>query len=340
MPERILALAKTVSTVVQSKVAEIQKITGNTRILALNAMIEAARAGEQGKGFAVVAEEVRKVSDLVSTISRSMSKDMEAKLQEMQSIGSTLVGQVRGQRLADLALNMIDIIDRNLYERSCDVRWWATDSAVVDCVADPTPEKREYASKHLGVILGAYTVYLDIWIADRKGQLLATGRPTQYKKTLNAYVSQANWFGNAMATSSGDDYTVDDISKSPLLDDKMVATYATAIRSGGEIHGEAIGAIGIFFDWQSQSQAVINGVRLAEDEKERTRCLLLDSKMRIIAATGGEGVLTETFSLQHNNDKAGCYVDRDGNTVGFALTPGYESYKGMGWYGCLVQKPK
>ena len=27
----------------------------------------------------------------------------------------------QGQRLADMALNMIDVVDRNLYERSCDV---------------------------------------------------------------------------------------------------------------------------------------------------------------------------------------------------------------------------
>ena len=37
--------------------------------------------------------------------------------------------------MVDLALNAIEFIDRNLYERTCDVRWWATDSAVVDCVA-------------------------------------------------------------------------------------------------------------------------------------------------------------------------------------------------------------
>jgi hypothetical protein len=42
------------------------------------------------------------------------------------------VAQIRGSRLPDLSLNAIDIIDRNLYERSCDVRWWATDSAIVD----------------------------------------------------------------------------------------------------------------------------------------------------------------------------------------------------------------
>lgn len=26
-----------------------------------------------------------------------------------------------------------------------------------------------------------------------------------------------------------------------------------------------------------------------------------------------------------------------GVTVGYALTPGYETYEGLGWYGCIVQ---
>ncbi len=52
---------------IQKLVLVIKDIAEQTNLLSLNAAIEAARAGEHGKGFAVVAEEVRKLSDQVSS---------------------------------------------------------------------------------------------------------------------------------------------------------------------------------------------------------------------------------------------------------------------------------
>jgi hypothetical protein len=302
-------------------------------------MIEAARSGEAGKGFAVVAQEVRAISDQIAKISKELNEEMADLLNELTNLGRSLVSHIRGQRLADLALNAIDIMDRNLYERSCDVRWWATDSAVVNALQNPTPENCAFASKRLGVILGAYTVYLDLWICDRNGKVVASGRPERYPDVKNTLVTQEGWFQQALRTATGDEFAVADVEINPALHGRPVASYAASVREGGESSGQVLGVLGIFFDWQTQSQAILNSIRLAEDEKGRTRCMLLDSKLRVIAASDNQGVLEEHFPLETSGKHNGTYVDSKDRTIGFALTPGYETYRGLGWYGCIVQNP-
>ena len=51
---------------------QIQKITRQSNLLALNALIEASRAGELGRGFGVVANEVKILSTQVATLSEDM----------------------------------------------------------------------------------------------------------------------------------------------------------------------------------------------------------------------------------------------------------------------------
>ncbi|AWJ85410.1 chemotaxis protein [Azospirillum sp. TSH58] len=337
MPERIVALSRAVSDLATRKMDEIQSVTNTTKILALNALIEAMRAGEAGRGFAVVAQEVKAISERITGIGDELRTQMAVQTSELNTLGNSLVSQLRGGRLADLALNMIDIIDRNLYERSCDVRWWATDRAVVDCAADPSEANRRHAAQRLGVILGAYTVYLDLWVVDAKGTVLANGRPDRYRRPVGASVASESWFREAMATRSGTDFAVADIGSNDLLDRATVATYATAIRAGGEENGSIIGVLGVFFDWQPQSQGVVDSVRLTDEERSRTRCLLVDSRHRVIAASDRKGVLTESFPLRAGGHGQGSYSDDQGRVVGFAVTPGYETYKGLGWFGVIVQ---
>jgi methyl-accepting chemotaxis protein-like sensor len=335
-PEQVIELAERVSRLAQQRIGDIQAITNRTRILALNALIEAARAGDAGRGFSVVAGEVRNISSEIEQIATQLEKQLVAQANRLELLGRRIIGHMRGERLTDLALNAIEIIDRNLYERTCDVRWWATDKAIVDCAADPSEENRRYATDRLGVILNSYTVYLDIWVCDRAGNVLANGRPGKYGHARGASVADEDWFRKAMATGTGEEFAVADVATNALLDGAATATYSTAVRVDGRADGAPTGVIAVHFDWGPQARAVVEGVRLTPEEQDRTRVLLLDASHRVIAASDGRGLLSETFPLQATGNPRGSYEDETGSTVSFALTPGYETYRGLGWYGCIV----
>lgn len=335
-PERILELAQRLSRTAGVSISEISSINREAKMLAINALITAARAGEAGRAFAIVAEEFKRIASDIDEVAGKLDRDARGDLAELSAVGAAIIGHMRGQRLADLALNAIEIIDRNLYERTCDVRWWATDSAVVDCLTDASADSARHASSRLGVILDAYTVYLDLWICDAQGKVVASGRPDRYPRARTASAAGARWFKEAMATTSGDDFVACDVDVAPELDGAPVATYATAIRTGGKANGRPLGVLGIHFDWRAQARAVVDGVRLTEEERGRTRVLLLDHRGRILAASDRRGELSETFRLPGDATSMGCYA-ADRTMVGYAITPGYETYKGLGWYGCIVQ---
>jgi len=291
----------------------------------------------------VVAKEVKSVSQRITDISHEMGKELASSIGDLNKVGRTMLEQLeeaKGQRLKDLALNMIDIIDRNLYERSCDVRWWATDTAVVEALQDADESRRRYASERLGVILNSYTVYLDLWIADLDGNVVANGRPDLYPGVVGCNVAGEAWFRDALATSSGDHYAAQDIEVASRLGSRQVATYSTAVRERGRADGRVLGALGIFFDWGSQAAAVVNGVRLTAEEKKLTRCMLVDREGRIIASSDGKCTLEEKFRIRTKagSVKADFYTNSDGSSVGFAETPGYETYPGLGWYGVIEQR--
>jgi hypothetical protein len=332
MHDDILTLALDLSRTTADKIGSIDMIMVKTRMLSMNARLEAARAGEVGKSFAVVAQEMGEVTKEVSALSADLRATIADNAGRIEHAGRKMLLDFRGNRFADMARNAVEVIDRNLYERSCDVRWWATDQAIVDAVDRPSPEAAAHAGERLATILRSYTVYLDIWIADLDGTVVASGRPGRYAGVVGRDVSSAKWFRSGLSTATGDDFAVCDIERNAALSDAQVATYATAIRAAGAERGQPVGVLGIFFDWEPQAAAIVGGCSLSADERQTTRVMLLNAAHRVIASSTrfSDG---EIYPIQAAGDRG--YYQKGAKLVSYASTPGYETYRGLGWFGCI-----
>ncbi len=71
----------------------IKEISGQTKLLALNANIEAARAGEAGRGFAVVAQEVGKLSVQTDEATKSIH-EMVNEIKEALEMGAKSINRI------------------------------------------------------------------------------------------------------------------------------------------------------------------------------------------------------------------------------------------------------
>jgi hypothetical protein len=337
---QIQIIIKTIQDEVQKFARTNETIASHTNLLALNATIEAARAGEYGRGFAVVASEVKSLATQAGNNSKEFRTTVLGKI---RSKTDELARQFENKdisRLEDMAQTLVQLIVRNLYERTADVRWWATDEAFYQCLENTSNETTSHAQKRLGIINRFYTVYSNLALADRKGKIIAISKPERYPRMLGADVSNHYWFTSAMATASGDQYRVDDIHNDPLLNNEPVAIYSTAVRRKGELNGDSLGVLGVCFAWGEQSRIIVRDEpNIPQEEWPRSRVLLLDSKHRIIAASDGVGLLS-TFNLINEGKKRGHYYDSEGQIVAYAQTLGYEEYDGLGWYGVIIQKPE
>ena len=157
--ERVASITDSLTLQIDSAIYQIEQISSRTRVLAVNAKIRAARAGEAGAAFGVVADEVAQLSKQIGIVTEKMSKESKVAITDLGEISRHIASDFRGTRLSALALTNIDLIDRNLYERTCDVRWWATDGSLVSAVSNGDEAAVEYASNRLGTILDSYTVY-------------------------------------------------------------------------------------------------------------------------------------------------------------------------------------
>ncbi len=345
-PEEISMIASSIKEKLETSILSINDIYEKTHVLSINSRIEAARVGEKGKGFKIVAESFSQLNGEIAKVANELDAEIKKELMHLRTISDAMAKDVRAQRLSQICISVMDVIDRNLYERSCDVRWWATDSSVVEVLKDPSEERARYAEKRLETILASYTVYLDIVVADRDGVILANGRPGTFK-SRKANVATSRWFLEAQRLKDGQEYAMESTHKSRLVNDEAILAYSAAVFDNQE--DKPLGILGILFNWNGLVHAVLERVTKQDlivdivEYKIPTQIWILDEQGTILADSDekkGGGALTQTNinKIIDSKDQGYSIAENEKYTeiVSWGYSPGFETYR-SDWY-CAIRQ--
>ncbi len=263
---------------------------------------------------------------------------------------SSLLNTVVSSRLDDMKFQAslaIDIMDRNLYERANDCRWWALNSTFRQILSQKTiteTDKRQLEDI-LVYINSLYTVYTNLILFDSTGHVVASS-------SKNSSVSfgdklSSNYINQCLGLSSPHEYCV---SKFETFDEARIGTLPTPftyIYNAAVFHeqypDQAVGGIALVFDSGPQFKAMLDDA-LPRSEDGRIQdgsiAFFLDRHKRIISSTSESWKPGDTFPIEdqyiciNNGDLCSDIVTINGKNyiLGCAMSNGYREYKRDGIY--------
>lgn len=192
----------------------------------------------------------------------------------------------------------VEIMDRNLYERANDVRWWALTHVFREILAQTNlaNEDKSKMTAVLRYINSLYTVYDNLIVFDRKGEVMAVSN-RQYEHLIGTQLAD-EWVGRTRSCTSTQDYVVSQFEQTSLYNDKHTYIYAAPIR---HLDGNSIvGGIAIVFDSTPQFQAMLRDV-IPRDKSDTpvsgSFTLFVNEQLGVISSTHCDFAIGETFEL-------------------------------------------
>jgi chemotaxis signal transduction protein len=140
---------------------------------------------------------------------------------------------------------LVDLLDRNLYERSDDCRWWALAPELRESLAKPDANSSQRIGDVLQYINQLYTVYTRLFVYDAQGAIVAsTGSDGA---ALRGQRIDAATLAQVMALQSSQHYHVPPFGPSEFYGGQSTFIYHAAIRHPSD-EKQVVGGIGIVFD--------------------------------------------------------------------------------------------
>ena len=212
-----------------------------------------------------------------------------------------------------------DIMDRNLYERANDCRWWALSPVVRHRLEQPRTEQGD-AELHglLRHINGLYTVYSQLIAFDAQGVVRAVSCEAEVARWSGQTVP-TDWMNRLRTVTDSQSYAVTPFESTPFHDQGPTYVYLAAVRSLS--HSATVGGVAIVFNAQREFGAMLKDI-LGE---HAGFAAFADDQRNLLACTDGAlaGPAVQALSGQH----AVLAIDGAHYACARVQAPGYREFK-------------
>ena len=183
------------------------------------------------------------------------------------------------QQAAELARLAADIMDRNLYERANDCRWWALSPVLQDVLAQPAhAQGTERLNQLLATINGLYTVYTRLVAFDAQGVVRGASNDDLPTPLLGTVID-ADLLQATMALTDSQRYAVSSFGPTALSGGVATYVYLAAVR--GARSGKPVGGIAIVFNAEREFHAMLQDVL----DGRKGVAAFVDAEGRVVAST-------------------------------------------------------
>ncbi|MFK2823357.1 chemotaxis protein CheW [Arcobacter sp. YIC-80] len=249
----------------------------------------------------------------------------------LENLNQTIITSILkdSEFLSSLA---IDIMDRNLYERANDCRWWALTSYFREALDDMNSisHKQGEISAILKYINDLYTVYTNLLIFDKDGKVIAVSN--EKDEYLVGKVLSYEWVEKTLNLDDTSKYTVSKFEKTNLYENDATYIYCAAIRSN---RNEKLinGGIAIVFDSKPQFHAMLD--ETLPKNKSGVFALFTNRAKKIISTTNKAFKIEEFLDIEdkffniENGHKYSEIIEYNScyYAVGVRCSQGYREYK-------------
>jgi chemotaxis signal transduction protein len=228
---------------------------------------------------------------------------------------------------------LVDLLDRNLYERSDDCRWWAMTPEFRVALANPNRDAATVAQLNdlLAYINSLYTVYTRLFVYDSAGRIVACSHPETGDSTMLGTQVDSATLHRVKALRSEQDYCVTPFSPSVLYEGRPTYVYHAAVRDPAN-PAQVVGGIGIIFDAEPEFRAMLQGGLATQPSMG---AFFVDRQGRVISSTdptrpvGSVLPIDRTLSELPAGESVSRIVIHDGHyaVMGCTASCGYREFK-------------